>query len=187
MNKKITSILLSLFISNSVVQTAVAGSGAVGNLDISLPSTRYHNILPTPSYGQNNASYSVAIRFVRNSGLHKSLSLLLLDSVKAEKVVESAISRYGFSNVKSSVVLNIKNTSSQYRNDWDGLLASIYSSQFGPEVLQSILDKGENSPYFTKFIAQQSRMNTSNLLSNSTLFKEARANLIAKLQNSFSS
>ncbi len=159
---------------------------ANGSINVASPvSYNYAHLDPSGSLGDD--SFDIAVQFVKSAQLYKSLSLLLLDSVKTDQVVEKAISEFGFPTVKNSVVSNIKYTTDQYRTKWVSLLAGIYSEQFDHNMLKSILDDGENSPYYTQFIVRQSQMNTNTLLSNSVVFREAHDELIASLRKNFSS
>lgn len=174
--------LIILLAAQFVLLNNVSYGGAVGSIDIH-PQTR-----TSPYYASIPAiEKQAAVQFVKSSGLHKSLSLLLLDSVKQDAIVENAILVHGFSDVKSSVVANIKLTSNRYRQEWEALLAGIYSSQFSDQELKSILDKGENSPYFSQFILRQNEMGTSNRLASSDIFKKAHSELIETLRKSFGS
>jgi len=144
-----------------------------------------HNPILPFADDQNNSSVSVASKFVRSAQLYKSLSLLLLDSVKKDKIVEVAISHHGFAEVKKSVVLNIKEVTNLYRTKWDAVLADIYANQFNAEILQSIMEEGENSPHFSQFVAKQKNSKTDETLMTSAVFKEARTDLVKMLQSKF--
>lgn len=186
MGKRLKFLYVILMSVSLTGGTSHAASGAVGNIDIQQSeATLYSYALPNSTDHISEPSYAIAIRFVRSSGLHKSLSLLLLDSVKSDEMVENAITRYGFDAVKNKVVSTIKITTTDYRSDWDSLLASIYSSQFNAQVLQSITEGGEKSPYFTDFIARQQQLSTSEKLHSSDVFKKARSKLIKSLEKTF--
>lgn len=171
--KVLTTAFLVLF---SVISTQQSMAAALSN-----GSTNSGHIY---SYDNEvNDTNSVASQFVRSAQLYKSLSLLLLDSVKTDEVVEKAISRHGFTNVKKAVIHNIKEITTSYRQKWDHLLADIYSKQFNSEILQSIMEKGEHSPYFPQFVSRQKSGGTDKTLISSEIFKEARSDLIVMLQN----
>lgn len=176
------AVLATLSLSSN---TSYAANGALGDINIPSEMNRYGYALPQTPDHVSDPSHNAAVTFVRSAGLHKSLSLLLLDSVKTDALVEKAISRYGFDSVKNMVVANIKSTATDYRDQWDNLLATLYSSQFDAHILQSICDKGENSPYFVDFISKQKQMGTSDTLHSSDIFKAARSELIKTLEKSF--
>lgn len=181
----INKLLFFAFISQFLVLTHNVSAGAIGGVDIHPKAPLVFN---SPSLGNDNETFTshlAAMQFVKTTGLHKSLSLLLLDSVKHDNFVENAIQTHGFTNVKASVVTNIKLTTTRYRQEWETLLAQIYSNQFSDTELLSIIEKGENSPYYTRFIARQSEMGTSNRLVSSDLFKKAYAELIQSLAVNF--
>ncbi|MEZ5756603.1 MAG: hypothetical protein R3D86_00120 [Emcibacteraceae bacterium] len=186
MFKNITFVLISISFT-LVSDNAFAAGGNVTGLSIPGQSDALEQVLPKRTIEPADGAYSVAMQFVRSTGLHKSLSLLLLDSVKNDTLVENAISQYGFPQVKNMVVSNIQNTTNHYRQDWVSLLASIYSEQFNSNTLRSILEDGENSPYYSEFVAMQSKMDTAKMLSDSDIFKEARSNLINTLKKNFQS
>ena len=178
----IKNLLLTLgasFALFAVSNHAYAVSGSAGALEI------HPGSVPSESYYGKTASYSAAKLFVKSAQLHKSLSLLLLDSVKSDAFVEQAIEKHGFEAVKNAVVANIKITSIEFREQWDGLLADIYSKQFSSEVLNSIANEGEQSPHFVKFVSQQKQARTDQTLLNSELFQEARSELVEKLEFQF--
>ncbi|MCP5380945.1 MAG: hypothetical protein H6912_01120 [Kordiimonadaceae bacterium] len=177
-------VSLSFFVYST---TGFAAGGTVTGLKMPGQANALEQILPKRTVMPLDGSYAVAEQFIRTTGLHKSLSVLLLDSVKNDKLVENAISQFGFPQVKNTVVSNIKITTNHYRQDWVSLLASIYSEQFNSNTLRSILEDGENSPYYNEFVAMQSKMNTAKMLSDSELFKEARSNLIKTLKKNFKS
>lgn len=174
-----TSLLLSLLAASLISNVASAANRSVGNLE---NSVNKHDFQFSISTKDPENSYSLALQFVKSSSLHKSLSLLLLDSVKNDAFIEKAISRHGFETVKSSVVVHIKGTTSLYRSQWEELMAAIYSDQFDQKVLKSILEEGEKSPHMPRFINVQHEANTSHALTESDLFKEARQNLINSLK-----
>ncbi|MCC3861768.1 hypothetical protein [Pseudemcibacter aquimaris] len=175
-----TALILVLFTGTSVSLAANRTSGNLDFLNQDLNSGYAQQYA-----AQNNKSYSIALKFVRSSGLHKSLSLLLLDSVKSDAVVEQAITLHGFENVKKSVVANIQSTTVLYRSQWVELLAGLYSDQFDAKVMQSIVEQGEKSPHFAAFLDRQHKANTSEVLMQSELFKEARQRLIDSLKLNF--
>lgn len=177
-----TILLLSTLTLSLVSGSASAANRSVGSLDNSLNK---HDFQFSVSTKDPENSYSLALQFVKSSGLHKSLSLLLLDSVKQDAFIEKAISLHGFDTVKSSVVAHIKDTTSLYRSQWDELMASIYSDQFDQRVLRSILEEGEKSPHMPRFMNVQHEENTSQHLTESALFKEARQSLIDNLKLNF--
>ncbi len=187
MGKFLAAISIVIHFYMAATSTSYAGSGVVGEINIPSELTRYAYAVPAPTAETRDPSYSVAVTFVRSTGLHKSLSLLLLDSVKTDEVVEAAILKYGFENVKNIVVDNIKHTTTDYRDQWNDLLATIYSSQFDAHILMSIVKKGEKSPYFADFIARQKQMNTSEQLATSDVFKKAHKELINSLRINFDS
>ena len=186
MYKKIVTIFLLSFPFSLSIPAALAAGGTVTGLNTPGYSGVLEQIIPKSAISQYDGSFTLAVQFIRSSGLHKSLSLLLLDSVKTDDLVEEAISQHGFSSVKKSVVLNIQNTTNHYRQEWISLLASIYSNQFQENVLQSILQEGENSPYYPDFISRQNEMNTSKLVMIGRVLNEARASLLENLKDSFS-
>ncbi|HRW30339.1 MAG TPA: hypothetical protein P5227_10100, partial [Emcibacteraceae bacterium] len=61
------------------------------------------------------------------------------------------------------------------------------SEQFNSNTLRSILEDGENSPYYSEFVALQGKMDTAKILSDSNIFKEARSDLIKTLKKNFRS
>lgn len=182
MNRIKTILLLCLFAVTVIGSTASAANRSVGNIENSLNKHDFQFSLSTKD---PENSYSLALQFVKSSGLHKSLSLLLLDSVKNDAFIEKAISLHGFETVKKSVVVHIKDTTSLYRSQWDELMATIYSDQFDQRVLKSILEEGEKSPHMPRFMNVQHEENTSQHLTESALFKEARQNLINSLKLNF--
>lgn len=182
MNLIKTTILLSLLSVSLISGPASAANRSVGNIENSLNK---HDFQFSLSAKDSENSYSLALQFVKSSGLHKSLSLLLLDSVKNDAFIEKAISLHGFETVKSSVVAHIKDTTNLYRAQWDELMASIYSDQFDQKVLRSILEEGEKSPHMPRFMTVQHEENTSQHLTDSALFKEARQSLLKSLKLNF--
>ncbi|HPF47621.1 MAG: hypothetical protein KDF58_12925 [Alphaproteobacteria bacterium] len=184
------NFVFSLFVTLSVVTYSSVGYAAGGTITgLKMPgqANSFDLILPERTVKSLDGSYAVAEQFIRSTGLHKSLSLLLLDSVKNDELVENAISQFGFPLVKNTVVSNIKDTTNHYRQDWVSLLASIYSEQFNSNTLRSILEDGENSPYYSEFVALQGKMDTAKILSDSNIFKEARSDLIKTLKKNFRS
>lgn len=180
MNKKFLYISAFLLVILQASNSAFALSTAINH------GSMVADINPSQYFNQKYNSRSAAATFVKTAQLHRSLSLLLLESVKSDTVIENAIKAHGFPTVKKSVVANIKNITNEYRMEWDDLLIKIYSDQFDAKTLQSIADKGENSPYFTKFVSKQKNVHTDKLLLTSPTFREARANLIKTLKISFS-
>lgn len=175
MRVKILPVVLLMLFSITSVQKSIAA--AVSN-DVASSNHSYSYSYETGDTDQ------IASQFVRSAQLYKSLSLLLLDSVKKDDIVEQAIAYHGFTNVKKAVINNIKEVTLSYRPKWDHLLAETYSKQFNPEILQSIMDKGENSPYFPQFVSRQKNGDTDKTLISSGVFKEARNDLITMLKNS---
>ena len=97
-----TTLLLSILTLSLVSGSASAANRSVGSLDNSLNK---HDFQFSVSTKDPENSYSLALQFVKSSGLHKSLSLLLLDSVKQDAFIEKAISLHGFDTVKRSRIL----------------------------------------------------------------------------------
>ena len=182
MNIMKTILLVSLLSFTLGSGYASAANRSVGSLE---NNTQKHDYQFSLSQKGPENSYSLALQFIKSSGLHKSLSLLLLDSVKNDKLVEDAIERHGFNTVKNSVVVHIKDTTRLYRSQWVEFMATIYSDQFDKAVLQSIVEEGEKSPHMANFMDRQHKSNTSDLLMQSDLFKEARQNLINSLKLNF--
>ncbi len=181
----IYKLLFFAFISQFIILTNSTFAGAIGGVDFHQKAPLVFN---NPSIGSDKRtfiSHPAAMQFVKTTGLHKSLSLLLLDSVKHDNFIENAIQAHGFPNVKASVVTNIKLTTTRYRQEWEILLAQIYGNQFSDTELLSIIENGENSPYYTRFIERQSEMGTSNQLVSSDIFKKAYAELIQSLAVNF--
>ena len=178
-NRSLMFSLLSVVIFSNV---ASAANRSVENLKSNISKHEYQFSL---SHEENENTYNIALQFVKSSGLHKSLSLLLLDSVKNDEFIEKAISLHGFETVKKIVVAHIKETTGLYRSQWYNLMATFYTNQFDRNVLKSILEEGEKSPHMPRFINVQHETNASELLTESDLFKEARQNLINGLKLNF--
>ena len=185
MNKKILYIS-ALYLIFPLMNSTVFALTNTGNHESVISDVNNYSNYNSQYLEREYNAKSAAEIFVKTAQLHKSLSLLLLESVKGDEIIENAIKLYGFSTVKKSVVAKIKNITSEYRTQWDDLLIDIYSHQFDAKTLRSISDKGENSPYFTKFVSKQKNTQTNKLLLVSPTFKEARTNLMNTLKNNFS-
>jgi len=130
-------------------------------------------------------SKALAKKFVKTSELYKGLSLLLLDSAKGSDIVQKAIEQKGFQAVQAAVVLSIREVTKTYRPEWDNFLADLYSRQYSPEMLSSVLKWREESPYFQRFISKQAHLYKDGTLNKTSLFHQAYGDLEIKLKKRF--
>lgn len=123
-----------------------------------------------------------ALEFVRNTGITKNLSLLLLHDVKDEAPVQAAIKRYGMSKVQSAVVRAIRHAQNAHAADWDEMLATIYQAHFDAAELQSLAQYRDASPHFVRLLELQEEIANAVKDNGRRIFNEARAEVMQAVQ-----
>lgn len=174
-------LLLTIVMSTS--SALVASDAEVGKVDgfqfeydaVATNSIAYE------AFARTDAQVSAA-RFVRQAGLYRGLSLMLLDEAKTDPLVLTAIEQQGFNAVEKKVVSLIREVTGKHRLSWEVLLAGHYAQNFPADVLASVVSKGEGSPWFNQFIAGQKTLETQQVLANSHEFKLAQGDLRARLK-----
>lgn len=115
--------------------------------------------LPTPFLSSSSRErVDAALTFVRAAGLNKNLSLLLLDTMKQDTLVLKAIKQKGLKQVQSIVVKAILTERTQFENEWDNVLAGIYSQFFTVDELTSLTSDKGLSPYFPRLVELQNEI-----------------------------
>ncbi len=182
--------------SREIVASAVS---CVALASVSLPTyaTAGHNMattyasLPKSDYAAthqemfNTSSREAAIRFLRYTGTNKNLSLMLLNTVKHEGDVQSAIKQFGFNKVQGSVVRAIRGAQLSYDRKWNDMLADVYLLHFEAGELLSILKQKEQSPYFEKLISLQNEISEAVHSQGKGILAEAKQQVMAQLSAEF--
>jgi hypothetical protein len=131
-------------------------------LNISTPSLKRNDqdtLLSSPFLNVSpKANHTAALNFIRQTGLNKNLSLLLLDTMKTDAVVVAAIKRSGMKKVQPVVVGAILQEQIKFKPAWDNALASVYSEMFSAQELSSLTTERDLSPHFSKLVEMQSQI-----------------------------
>lgn len=169
----------------ALLSSAIIASGASANAAPKVPATplRDAGILVNDQFPARSAadSFEAAIEFVRVSGVTKNLSLLLLNDVKNEDRVQSAISRMGMDAVQNRVIRAIRTAQQSYETKWIDVLASVYSQHFSAGQLKSILAQREASPHFGRLLNLQETIASALKTEGQLVFAQARTDVMGIL------
>ena len=180
-------IAATILIGTSGFGSALAASSMVASLAPTKPSSM--NNVPAATgtiedsfLTQKTAgSFAAAQVFVRNAGLSKNLSLLLLEEVKNTSQVDAAIDRFGMDRVQLMVVQAIKSAHQSHEAAWVDVLAKVYSDHFTEAELASLMRDKEQSPSFTRLLTLQKTIGDSILSEGKTVFSHARTDVMDTL------
>lgn len=128
-----------------------------------------------------SGSFAAAQVFVRNAGLSRNLSLLLLEEVKNTAQVNTAIDQFGMDVVQLMVVQAIKSAHQSHEAAWTDVLAKVYSEHFTQDELASLMRDKEQSPAFIRLLTLQEKIGDSILTEGETVFSHARAEVMDAL------
>jgi len=145
----------------------------------------YENSAPQPFFLEDAKPIEAAIDFVRFTGISKNLSLLLLHDVKNADVVQAAIGKYGFEDVKNGVVRAIKAEQNKHATTWDTMLARVYLSHFDAKALKSLQTKREASPHFLTMIELQDTISGEVQENGLAVIEAAKASILEAIAKQF--
>ena len=180
-------IAAAVVIGTASFGTSVAASSMVAGLAPTKPARNYSapvisgTIEDSFLIKQTSGSFAAAQVFVRNAGLSRNLSLLLLEEVKNTSQVDTAIDRFGMDMVQLLVVQAIKSAHQSHEAAWTDVLAKVYSDHFSQEELASLMRDKEQSPSFTRLLTLQEEIGNSILTEGETVFSQARAEVMDTL------
>jgi len=158
--------------SASVIAPGTIGLGkSPSDVDLATP------FLPT----SNQNGFDAAMTFVKKTGLNKNLSLLLLETMKRDRLVLSAIKTKGLKTVQGIVVNAIILEREQHKDTWENILASTYSKFFRATELESLAVEKEKSPYFARLISIQNEITAQVNNEGSSLLETAERNVKARI------
>ncbi len=157
----------------------------------SMAPTKPAPLKPAPKstpflHAEQSDAYAAALEFVKVAGLTKNLSLLLLEEVKQSVEVNAAIDRDGMDSVQGKVVHAIRSAQKTHGGEWADVLARAYSQYFTADEMQSILKERENSAHFIRLIQLQEKLAETIRLEGSTVFNQARSEVLGTVAFSFS-
>ncbi|WP_262696247.1 hypothetical protein [Kordiimonas aquimaris] len=158
--------------SASMIAPGSLGLGRTpSNVDVASP------FLSTP----NQSGFDAALTFVKKTGLNKNLSLLLLETMKRDRLVLSAIRAKGLKAVQGIVVNAIILEREQHKSAWEHILATTYSKFFRAAELESLAVEKEKSPYFARLISIQNEITTQVNTQGSSILETAERNVKARI------
>ncbi|TNE66131.1 MAG: hypothetical protein EP335_04020 [Alphaproteobacteria bacterium] len=137
-----------------------------------------------PEAPKKNA-VETARKFVRMTGVSRNLSLLLLDEVKTDPLVQAAIQRHGMAKVQAKVVNAIRSAQNAYSGEWSEMLAGVYLRHIDEDAMKSILSMREASPFFMQLIDEQDSIAAEVKAKGGAIFAEARARVQERLKAEF--
>lgn len=161
----------------ALTSASVIASGTIGPRRSSSDADIATPFLST----SNQAGFDAAMAFVKKTGLNKNLSLLLLETMKRDRLVLSAIKTKGLKTVQGIVVNAIIREREQHKNNWEHILASTYSKFFRAAELESLAIEKEKSPYFARLISIQNEITVQVNTKGSTLLETAERNVKARI------
>lgn len=135
------------------------------------------NDFTSPFLSSPSQDTEAALAFVRETGLNKNLSLMLLETMKKDITVLSAIESKGFKAVQRVVVNAIILERAEHEADWNKVLAGVYSKHFSTAELNSLARLKEKSPYFVRLISLQNEITAMINEAGSALLKTAERNV----------
>ncbi len=130
---------------------------------------------------ETHGSFAAAQVFVRNAGLSRNLSLLLLEDMKANADVDAAIDRFGMDIVQLSVIQAIKTAQKSHDAAWTDVLANVYGDHFTPQELASLMREKEHSPSFDRLLELQQAIGSRILSEGEAVLSHARAEVLGTL------
>lgn len=125
-----------------------------------------------------------ALDFIRDTGIAKNLSLLLLHDVKDEAPVQAAIRRYGMDRVQTTVVQVIRSAQVEYGADWNRMLAEIYTAHFDVAALKSLTAQKDASPHFIRLIELQDDIAAAMKARGQGILSKARSDVMRQIRAS---
>lgn len=185
-----SAALLVSSLSVAAVAVPAVGTNGPGETPTQLASAskpvvapRFDGLhLPTPFLNADaHHTHAVALDFVRKTGLNKNLSLILLEGLKTDNLVTSAIKRQGFAKVQGVVVRAIQFEYDRYAIAWDQLLASTYSQFFSANELASLTELQDTSPYFVRLVELQEQISAAIALNGSDILSQAQRTVRERL------
>lgn len=161
----VTVLALAGFASSGLLAASMTSdemSTREYTLNISTPSLKRNTpdaLLDTPFLNvSREANHAAALNFVRQTGLNKNLSLLLLDTMKTDTLVLAAIERSGMKKVQPVVVGAILQEQVKFKAAWDNALATIYGELFSAQELASLTIERDLSPHFSRLVEMQGQI-----------------------------
>lgn len=179
---KKTGGAIALAICVSMAANATTASSAPTKPQAELPRQQDDRFFAPADEGR----FAAAETFVRNAGLYKNLSLLLLQDVKNAQQVDTAIDRFGMDRVQATVVHAIKSAQQSHETEWVRILAGIYSQHFSRDELQSIITQRELSPYFPRLVMLQGSIADAVRTEGQNVFNQALNDVMGQVTLSLS-
>ncbi len=133
----------------------------------------------------SSSAFDSALEFVNMAGITKNLSLLLLQDIKKDSTVQSAIPRLGMDAVQSRVIAAIRAAQKRHQGKWNEVLANIYSQHFTTRELRSIMTERETSPHFLTMLQLQETISEAVRTEGQAVFVQAKADVLGTLNVTF--